>query len=286
MSSVTTTPTRTPSGAATGGGPQGPADDGRIGLRAHLRHIGALSRRYALQIKADPESMFEVVLMPIVFVLLFTFVFGGAISGSGNQDVYVNYLVPGLMAMMGLNIAMAVGTGVNDDFKKGVMDRFRAMPIARSSVLIAKIVVEIGRMLIAMAIMLGMGFALGLTLHGSVLQLLAAVGLSLVFGASLMWIFILLGLTLQTAQAVQGMAMMVLMPLQFGSSIFAPTTSMPGWLQSFTNVNPLSNLADAARHLINNEGPVAQPVMVTLAWAVGITLVTAPLAVRKFRNKT
>ncbi|MFC4610025.1 ABC transporter permease [Streptomyces maoxianensis] len=259
--------------------------EGRIGLRANVRHIGALVRRNALQIKQDPESMFDAVLMPIVFTLLFVYVFGGAISGKGNQQAYVNYVVPGLMAMMGMNIAMAVGTGVNDDFKKGVMDRFRSMPIARSSVLIAKIVVEIGRMLVATAVLLGMGFLLGLQIHTSVLELAAAIGLSVVFGASLMWIFILLGLTMKTAQAVQGVAMLVLMPLQFGSSIFAPPTTMPGWLQSFTDYNPLSNLADAARNLING-GPVADSVWMTLGWAAVITAVTAPLAVAKFRKKT
>ncbi|QNP63021.1 ABC transporter permease [Streptomyces genisteinicus] len=262
-----------------------PASEGRIGLRANLRHIGALARRNALQIKQDPESMFDVLLMPIVFTLLFVYVFGGAISGKGNQDAYVGYLVPGLMAMMGMNIAMAVGTGINDDFRKGVMDRFRTMPIARSSVLIAKIVVETGRMLIAITILLAMGFLLGMQVETSVLGLLAAVGLSVVFGASLMWIFILLGLTMKTAQAVQGVAMLVLMPLQFGSSIFAPTESMPGWLETFTDYNPLSNLADAARALVSG-GPAAHSVWTTLAWAVGITLVTAPLAVRRFRNKT
>lgn len=284
MSTVTTTkPTGTAAAPASGAAP---AREGRITLRANLRHIGALARRNTLQIKQDPESMFDVLFMPIIFTLLFVYVFGGAIAGKGNQGDYVNYLVPGLMAMMGMNIAMAVGTGVNDDFKKGVMDRFRSMPIARSSVLIAKIVVEIGRMLVAIAILLAMGFLLGLSIHGSVFNLLAAVGLSIVFGASLMWIFILLGLTMKTAQAVQGMAMLVLMPLQFGSSIFAPTTSMPGWLQSFTDVNPLSNLADAARHLINGQGAVAQPALITLAWAVGITAISMPLAVRKFRQKT
>ncbi|MDQ0943940.1 ABC transporter permease [Streptomyces sp. V1I1] len=259
--------------------------EGRIGLRANVRHIGALVRRNALQIKQDPESMFDVLLMPVIFTLLFVYVFGGAISGKGNQQEYVNYVIPGLMAMMGMNIAMAVGTGVNDDFKKGVMDRFRSMPIARSSVLIAKIVVEIGRMLVATTILLAMGFLLGLQIHTSVLGLAAAVGLSMAFGASLMWIFILLGLTMKTAQAVQGVAMLVLMPLQFGSSIFAPPTTMPGWLQSFTDYNPLSNLADAARNLING-GPVAESVWMTLGWAAAITAVTAPLAVAKFRKKT
>lgn len=272
------------SGPAPAKRPAGAAD-GRIGLRANLRHIGALVRRNALQIKQDPESMFDAVLMPIIFILLFTYVFGGAMAGEGNQGEYVNYLVPGLMAMMGMNIAMGVGTGINDDFKKGVMDRFRTMPIARSSVLIAKIVVEIGRSLVATTILLGMGFLLGLEIRTSFLGLLAAVGLSLVFGAALMWIFILLGLTMKTAQAVQGMAMLVLMPLQFGSSIFAKPTTMPGWLQTFTDYNPLSNLADAARGLISG-GPVAHSAWVTLAWAVGITVVMAPLAVAKFRKKT
>jgi oleandomycin transport system permease protein len=261
------------------------AGEGRIGLRSNLRHIGALARRNMLQIKQDPESMFDAVLMPIIFTLLFVYVFGGAVSGKGHQQDYVNYVVPGLMAMMGMNISMAVGTGVNDDFQKGVMDRFRTMPIARSSVLIAKIVVEIGRMLIATAILLGMGFALGLTISTDVFHLLAAVALSTLFGASLMWIFILLGLTMKTAQAVQGVAMLVLMPLQFGSSIFAKPDTMPGWLQSFTKVNPLSNLADAARALVNG-GPVAHAVWITLAWSVGITVVTAPLAVARFRKRT
>ncbi|MFC8585224.1 ABC transporter permease [Streptomyces sp. NPDC057217] len=285
---TTTTPlSKTPVDAPDPGA--GPAralpGEGRIGLRANLRHIGALARRNALQIKQDPESMFDAVLMPIIFILLFVYVFGGAIAGKGNNDAYVNYVTPGLMAMMGMNIAMAVGTGMNEDFKKGVMDRFRTMPIARSSVLIAKIVVEVGRMLIATAILLGMGFLLGMEIKTSVLDLFAAIGLSMVFGASLMWIFILLGLTMKTSQAVQGVAMLVLMPLQFGSSIFAPPTSMPGWLETFTDYNPLSNLADAARNLVNG-GPVAHSVWMTLGWSVLITVVTAPIAVAKFRKKT
>ncbi|MEU9110540.1 ABC transporter permease [Streptomyces sp. NPDC048483] len=262
------------------------ADEGRIGLRANLRHIGALARRNALQIKQDPQSMMDALLMPVIFILLFTYVFGGAIAGKGHQHDYVQHLVPGLMAMMGLNIAMAVGAGVNEDFRNGVMDRFRTMPIARSSVLIAKIVVEIGRMLIATAILLGMGLLLGLEIRGGILQLLGAIVLSTAFGAALMWIFILLGLSVKSPQAVQGMAMLVLMPLQFGSSIFTPTTNMPDWLEGFTEVNPLSNLADAARALITGDGAVTHPTLVTLGWAVAITAAAMPLAVAKFRKKT
>ncbi|MFD4591398.1 MULTISPECIES: ABC transporter permease [Streptomyces] len=287
MSTTTTAPTPAPAGSpSTAPVKAAAADEGRIGLRANLRHIGALARRNLLQIKKDPESMFDVLLMPIIFILLFVYVFGGSVGASlgGNRQEYVNYLVPGLMAMMGLNIAMAVGTGVNDDFRKGVMDRFRTMPIARSSVLIAKIVVELGRLMVAMFILLVMGFVVGMELHGSVFGLLAAVALSAVFGAAIMWIFILLGLSMKTAQAVQGTAMLVLMPLQFGSSIFVPTQTMPGWLQAFTDYNPLSNLADAARALMQG-GPVGDSVWWTLAWAAGITLVMAPLAVAKFRKK-
>ncbi|MCX4535474.1 ABC transporter permease [Streptomyces sp. NBC_00841] len=283
MSTATLTPD-----APTGSAPAKVLhDEGRIGLRGNLRHIGALVRRNLLQIKQDPESMFDALLMPIVFTLLFVYVFGGSVGASlgGDRQTYINYVIPGLMAMMGMNIAMAVGTGVNDDFRKGVMDRFRTMPIARSSVLIAKIVVELGRMMVATVILLGMGFLIGMQLKTSVFGLLAAVGLSAAFGVAIMWIFMLLGLSLKTAQAVQGMGFLVMMPLQFGSSIFAPPTTMPGWLRSFTDYNPLSNLADAARGLMLG-GPVAHSVWLTLGWAAAITLVTAPLAVSKFRKKT
>ncbi|MEV0011297.1 ABC transporter permease [Streptomyces sp. NPDC047973] len=283
----TTTLTTTPTGAGSPTPVSPPHDEGRIGLRNNLRHIGALVRRNLLQIKKDPESMFDALLMPVIFVLLFVYVFGGSVGSSlgGDRQDYLNYLIPGLMAMMGMNIAMAVGSGVNDDFRKGVMDRFRTMPIARSSVLIAKIVVELGRMTVATLILLGMGFALGMELHGSVLGLVGAIALSAAFGAAIMWIFILLGLTMKTAQAVQGMGMIVMMPLQFGSSIFAPTQTMPGWLQAFTDYNPLSNLADSARGLMMG-GPLGHSVWLTLGWTVVITAVMAPLAVSKFRKKS
>lgn len=258
--------------------------EGRIGLRSNLRHIGALVRRNALQIKANPEAMVDAVLMPIIFTLLFTYVFGGAMAGSG--DGYVNYLLPGLMAMGGITLAMSVGSGINEDFKKGVMDRFRTMPIARSSVLIAKVVVEVGRMVVSTMILLLVGFLVGFELQTSIVQLAAAVGLALFFGASLTWVFMLLGLSMATPQAVQGVGMLVLMPLQFASSIFANPETMPGWLQSFTSINPLSNLADASRALMNGGTSATEPVMMTLFWSAGITAITMPLAVRKFRKKT
>ncbi|MFG2497405.1 ABC transporter permease [Streptomyces sp. NPDC048441] len=265
---------------------KGGQEDGRIGLRAHARHTGALVRRNLQWIRADPESMFDAVLMPIVFTLLFVYVFGGSIGQAlgGGQDAYVQYVVPGMMAMMSMNIAMAVGTGFNQDFQTGVMDRFRTLPIGQGSVLFAKIAVELMRMLVAITIMMIVGVLVGfdITNWGG---LLASVGLTALFGSSIMWIFLVLGVTMKSAQSVQGVGFLVLMPLQFGSSIFAPTQSMPGWLQGFTDYNPLSALADSARGLMVG-GPVAHDIWVTVGWSAVLTLVMAPIAIHKFRTKS
>ncbi|MEU9557530.1 ABC transporter permease [Streptomyces fumanus] len=260
--------------------------DARISLRGHLRHTGALIRRNLLWIRQDPESMFDAVLFPVVFTLLFVYVFGGSIGQSlgGGQQAYVQYVIPGLMAMMGMNMAQGVGTGFNQDFNSGVMDRFRSLPIGRGSVLFAKIAVELLRMLFATVVLLVVALLVGfdITDWGG---LLASVGLSAVFGSALMWVFLTLGVIMKNAQSVQAMGFLVLMPLQFGSSIFAPTQSMPGWLQGFTDYNPLSSLADAARGLMVG-GPVAHDLWVTLAWSVALTAVMAPVAIHKFRTKS
>ncbi|MFC5664384.1 ABC transporter permease [Kitasatospora misakiensis] len=260
------------------------AEDSRIGPAGHLRHVGALTRRNLMRIKADPESMFDAVLMPIIFTVLFVYVFGGAIAG--GQDAYKQYMIPGLLGQTGITLAMAVGTGLNSDFQTGVMDRFRTLPIGRSSVLLSKIAAETCRALLSFTILIVFALILGFELNGGFLELLAAIGLSLLFGMSIVWISMLLGMALRSAQAVQGVAMLVLMPMQFGSSIFAPTDTMPGWLQAFTKVNPLSALADACRALMNGQGAVAHPVLIVLAWSIGITAVFAPLAVARFRKRT
>ncbi|WP_457029435.1 ABC transporter permease [Kitasatospora sp. P5_F3] len=259
------------------------ADDVRIGPRATLRHIGALTRRNLMRIKADPESMLDALLVPIIFTVLFVYVFGGAVAGS--QQDYIQYMIPGLLGTTGLNLAMAVGTGLNSDFQTGVMDRFRTLPIGRSAVLVSKLVAETLRGLVSFTILISFAMILGLEIKTDVLHLLAAVGLSLMFGMSIVWISMLLGMSLRSAQAVQGVSMLVIMPLQFGSSIFAPTTTMPGWLQSFTEYNPLSALADACRNLING-GPLTHSVLIVVIWSVAITAVTAPLAVARFRKRT
>jgi len=268
------TPVRTPAPAHA---------DSRIGLRATLRHLGALTRRNLMRIKADPESMLDALLIPIIFTLLFVYVFGGAVAGS--QQDYIQYMIPGLLGTTGLNLAMAVGTGLNSDFQTGVMDRFRTLPIGRSAVLLSKLAAETCRCLVSFIVLIGFAMMLGLEIKTGFLELLAAVGLSLLFGMSIVWISMLVGMSLRSPQAVQGVSMLVIMPLQFGSSIFAPTTTMPGWLQSFAEYNPLSALADASRSLING-GALTHSVTVVLVWSVGITAIFAPLAVARFRKRT
>jgi len=211
------------------------------------------------------------------------YVFGGAVSGS--QTDYIQYMVPGMLGQIGLNLAMAVGTGLNTDFTTGVMDRFRTLPIGRSSVLIAKLLAETMRALVSLVVLVAFAMTLGMRIHTGPVQLLAALALALAFGSAVVWISMLLGMSMKSAQAVQGVGMLVIMPLQFGSSVFAPTHTMPGWLQAFARVNPLSALANASRALIDG-GPALHPALQVLAWSVGLTVVFAPLAVAKFRKKT
>ncbi|WP_217164033.1 ABC transporter permease [Streptomyces sp. AC512_CC834] len=280
MSATTTTATA-PSAAAVA-----PTPDARITPRAHMRHTGALVRRNLLWIRQDPESMFDALLMPVVFTLLFVYVFGGSIGQAlgGGQDGYVQYVIPGMIAMMSMTLSQSVGTGFSQDFNSGVMDRFRSLPIGRGSVLFAKIAVEMARMLFATTVLMIVAVLVGFDINHWP-GLFAAVGLSAVFASSIMWVFLTLGVVLKNAQTVQAMGFMVLFPLQFGSSIFAPTQSMPGWLQTFTDYNPLSTLADSARGLMVG-GPVAHDLWITLGWSVAITAVMAPVAIHKFRTKT
>lgn len=261
-------------------------DDARITLRGHLRHTGALVRRNLLWIRQDPESMADALLMPVIFTLLFVFVFGGSIGQAlgGGQDRYVQYVIPGMIAMMSMTLSQGVGTGFSQDFNSGVMDRFRSLPIGRGSVLFAKISVELLRMLFATTVLMIVSVAVGFDITNWP-GLFATVALSTAFASSIMWVFLTLGVIMKNAQSVQAMGFLVLFPLQFGSSIFAPTTSMPGWLQAFTDYNPLSTLADAARGLMVG-GPVAHDLWVTLGWSVAITAVMAPIAIHKFRTKS
>ncbi|AEY85413.1 ABC transporter ATP-binding protein [Streptomyces hygroscopicus subsp. jinggangensis 5008] len=251
-------------------------------VAAHMRHTGTLIRRNLLRMKSDPFSMLDSVLMPVIFTVLFVYVFGGAIAGSRAE--YIQYMIPGLLGIMSLMLATSVGTGMNTDFQTGLMDRFRTLPIAPFSVLAAKLVAETIRSVLSLSILVNFAMLLGLQVPAGPLKLLAMNALILMFGMSMVWVSMLVGMTMRSAQAAQAVTGLVTVPLQFGSSIFAPVSTMPDWLLSFTRYNPLSALADACRALINDR-PAGHSTLVVLIWSLGITMVAAPLALWRFRKK-
>jgi oleandomycin transport system permease protein len=231
----------------------------------------------------SPEKLLDVILMPIVFLVLFLFVFGGAVAGSTHA--YLELLLPGLVAQMAVFATMGLGTALCEDIHKGVFDRFRSLPIARSSPLVGAVLGDTARFCVVMVVLTGFGSVLGFRFHTGVLAVLAAFALAYVFYLAVCWISVLIGLVAPSPETVQGIAFIFIMPLVFGSSILLPSTqTMPGWLQAWVKVNPVTSLADAVRGLTVG-GPVASHAMYALAWAAGIVLVAFPLAMRMYRRR-
>ncbi len=258
--------------------------DGKVSFREWLRHSGTMIRRNLLSIKADPEELVDVTIFPLIMTVLFTYVFGGAMKGSVQGD-YLEFLVPGILAQMLTFGTMYTGIKLSNDFSKGVIDRFRSLPIARSAVINGHITAAMLRLLIAAVITVCSAMALGFRSHTDPLAFLAGIGVLMALGLGVSWVAVYIGSTAKTPQAVQGIGQLVLFPMMFASSIFAPTVTMPGWLQAFVKVNPLTNAADAARGLMVG-GPAFHSVWMTLAWAAGLTVVFAPLAVRAYKKRT
>ncbi len=255
----------------------------RISAGQALAHSLTLAWRNVTQLKHSPEKLLDVVLMPIVFLVLFLFVFGGAVAGSTHA--YLELLLPGLVAQMAVFATMGLGTALCEDIHKGVFDRFRSLPIARSSPLVGAVLGDTARFGVVMVVLTGFGSLLGFRFHTSVLAVLAAFALAYVFYLAVCWISVLIGLVAPSPETVQGIAFIFIMPLVFGSSILLPSTqTMPGWLQAWVKVNPVTSLADAVRGLTVG-GPVASHAMYALAWAAGIVLVAFPLAMRMYRRR-
>ena len=256
---------------------------GRIGAGQALAHSLTLAWRNVTQLKHSPEKLLDVILMPIVFLVLFLFVFGGAVAGSTHA--YLELLLPGLVAQMAVFATMGLGTALCEDIHKGVFDRFRSLPIARSSPLVGAVLGDTARFCVVMVVLTGFGSLLGFRFHTGVLAVLAAFALAYVFYLAVCWISVLIGLVAPSPETVQGIAFIFIMPLVFGSSILLPNTqSMPGWLQAWVKVNPVTSLADAVRGLTVG-GPVASHAMYALAWAAGIVIVAFPLAMRMYRRR-
>jgi oleandomycin transport system permease protein len=267
-------------------------DNGSSAPAAQIRHrIGpvqalanglTLAWRNVMQLKHSPEKLMDVTLMPIVFLLLFLYVFGGVVAGSTHA--YLEELLPGLFGQMAMFASMGLGTALCEDIHKGIFDRFRSLPIARSAPLIGAVLGDTVRFCVVMGVLTGFGSALGFRFHTGPLAILAAYGIAYVFYLAMCWVSALIGLLAPSAETVQGISLIWTMPLVFGSSVLlANTSTMPGWLQAWVKVNPVTDLADTVRAL-SVGGPVGPHALYTLAWAAGIMIVAFPLAMRLYRR--
>jgi len=247
-----------------------------------LRHALTLAWRSLVRIRRNPEQLLDVTLQPIVFVTLFVFLFGGAIKGE-SRHTYLQYVLPGIMVMTVVFASMGTGIGLNTDVTKGIFDRFRSLPIARSAPLAGTIMGDFIRYLVSVTMVFAYGSLLGFRITTNPMSALAAVGLMFLFGSAVGWIWVLLGLYVKSPQSLQGFGFIVMFPLAFGSNVFIPTATLPGWLQAWVKVNPVTALASASRGLMLG-GPAATAAWHSIAWSIAITVVFAPLAVRRYRR--
>jgi len=247
-----------------------------------LRHSMTLAWRSLVRIRRNPEQLLDVTLQPIVFLTLFVFLFGGSIKGE-SRHTYLEYVLPGITAMTVVFASMGTGIGLNTDVTKGIFDRFKSLPIARSAPLTGTIMGDFIRYIVTIAITFGYGSLLGFRIGTNPLFALGAVLLMFMFGFAVGWIWVLLGLYVKSPQSLQGFGFIVMFPLTFGSNVFVRTSTLPGWLQAWVKVNPVTALSEASRRLVTG-GPIATPAWHSILWAIGITAVFAPLAVRRYRR--
>ena len=253
-------------------------------LAALVRHSIALARRSLIKTARTPEALIDVTLQPVIFLLIFTYLFGGAI-GTGNRGEYLQFLLPGLLAQSLALGGIALGQNLNADIEKGVFDRFRSLPVARSAPLVGAVAADIVRYLTVCVVMLGFGTIMGFRVETGFLPAVAAVALSIGFGLCFCWISVWVGMLVRTSGAVQGVMFLLVFPLSFGSNVFVQTNTLPGWLQAFVHVNPITPLVATIRGLLIG-GPVAHHLLVTLAWMAGLLVVFVPLALRAYARRT
>ncbi len=239
--------------------------------------------RALLKIKHVPEQLFDVTMFPIMFTLMFTYVFGGAMAGSPGE--YLQYALPGILTQTVVFITMYTALTINTDIEKGVFDRFRSLPIWRPSMLVGALLGDTVRYALASAFVLTVAVIIGYRAPAGVTGVLVAVALLLVFCFALSWLWLIVGLLVRTPNAVMGTSMMVLFPLTFVSSVFAPPETMPDWLQAFVDVNPVTRVVEASRGLINDD-PSGGDIMIVLVMSVAITAVFAPIALRIYNRKS
>ncbi|HEY7070727.1 MAG TPA: ABC transporter permease [Acidimicrobiales bacterium] len=232
------------------------------------------------KIRHVPMQLFDVTMFPIMFTLIFTFLFGGALAGSPRE--YLQDLLPGILVMTVTMITVYTGMALNTDIHKGVFDRFRSLPIWRPAVLAGMMVADAARYTMASAVVIALGIVLGFRPGGGPLGVVAAVALLIVFSSSLSWIWSSIGMKMQTPETVMQMSMTVLFPLTFASNVFVDPDTMPGWLQAFVKVNPITHVTTACRELMHGSIETGAIGWVLL-WSAGLTLVFAPLTLRLYR---
>ncbi len=261
-------------------------------FRLFISDVLVLTRRSIARIRNEPETLADVTFMPVIFILMFAYVFGGAIRLPGSGS-YHEYLIGGMLGMGLAQTAPGVAVALVTDMSTGLMDRFRSLPMSRWAVLVARSIAELLTQLISAAIIVCVGLAIGWRVHTNAADVIAALALALLFGYAFTWVGVWFGMLLRSPEAAQQLGFIIFLPLTFISSAFVPTQGMPGWLQPIANWNPMSALAAASRHLFGNPNPAAavhawpmqHPELAVIFWSIGMLLVFAPLAVRMYRRK-
>ena len=243
--------------------------------------ILAVTERNLLGYRRVPQLLVFSTIQPVVFVLLFRYVFGGAIRVPGNS--YVDFLMPGIFVQTVVFGAMGTAVGLATDLNTGLLERFRSLPMARSAVLAGRTTADLARNVFVVALMSAVGFAVGFRVHTSPLEFVAALALVLLFGYVFGWVFATVGLIVRDPEAAQAAAFPVMAPLVFASSAFVPVDSMPSWLRLFAEHQPVSVTASAARALVLG-GPATSDVLQSLAWSAAILLVFVPLAIWRYQR--
>ncbi len=255
---------------------------GGSGLGATVRQSFTMAYRGLVKIRRTPEQLFDVTLMPIVFTVMFTYIFGGAISGDVGS--YLPVIIPGILVQTAITSSIVTGVQLREDMDKGVFDRFRSLPIARIAPLAGALLADTVRYAIATTITFVVGIVMGLRPAGGLGAVLLAALLVIVVAWAISWIFAYFGVIARTASSVSGIANLVLFPLTFLSNAFVPTDTLPAWLRWFTEVNPVSHLITAVRDLVNH-GTVGGDLWLSLLGAAVVVAVFAPLTVRAYMRK-
>jgi oleandomycin transport system permease protein len=253
------------------------------GAKRTIRHAVALARRNLIKTMRTPEQLIDVTIQPIIFLLLFVYVFGGALGGGSRHD-YLQYLLPGLLAQGIAMGSVALGQNLNADIEKGVFDRFRSLPIARSAPLVGAVLADFFRYLTLCVIYLVFGYVMGFRVETNAAAAIAAVALSIGFALCFCWISVFIGMKARTSGSVQGIMFLLIFPLAFGSNVYVQPGTMPGWLQAFVHVNPMSQLSAAVRGLTVG-GPTGAHVGWTLLWMAVLLVIFVPLALRAYRRR-